>query len=380
MKMKKKISLLLMVCVTVAGLLAGCGSHGTGNQKNTEDAASAQGGKGRFVESEVTLPDNLQVINAVGKSKEGELTLIGYDNDNGKLFLAHSKDQGKTWSQKELEKTDCYVAAVNGEDGSAAVFGYNKKSGMKRVSADGKVTKVNLQLPEYQATGQESDDMENFVTSAMYADNKLFVTDLNWVVYEVNPQTGEMSKAFSDISEKVNHLIPAGTKFALMMDKGIQFADAKSGALAERMQNDDVLQQAMGKFRDSDNSDSNNIAMTMGDSGDELYYIDNDGLFYHKIGGSTTEQLINGELTSLGDRNVTFQALYKFDDKNYMVFVIDSQGARHCYRYTYDADVSAVPKNQITVYALEDFNALQQLITAYQKDLSLIHISEPTRP
>lgn len=154
---------------------------------------------------------------------------------------------------------------------------------MKRVSADGKVTKVNLQLPEYQATGQESDDMENFVTSAMYADNKLFVTDLNWVVYEVNPQTGEMSKAFSDISEKVNHLIPAGTKFALMMDKGIQFADAKSGALAERMQNDDVLQQAMGKFRDSDNSDSNNIAMTMGDSGDELYYIDNDGLFTIKL-------------------------------------------------------------------------------------------------
>lgn len=153
-----------------------------------------------------------------------------------------------------------------------------------------------------------------------------------------------------------------------MMDKGIQFADAKSGALAERMQNDDVLQQAMGKFRESDNSDSNNIAMTMGDSGDELYYIDNDGLFYHKIGGSTTEQLINGELTSLGDRNVTLQALYKFDDKNYMVFVNDSQGARHCYRYTYDADVSAVPQNQITVYALEDSNALQQLITAYQKD------------
>ena len=92
MKMKRKISMLLMVCVIVAGLLAGCGSRGTGNQKNTEDAASTQGGKGRFVESEVTLPDNLQVINAVGKSKEGELTLIGYDNDNGKLFERSGKD------------------------------------------------------------------------------------------------------------------------------------------------------------------------------------------------------------------------------------------------------------------------------------------------
>lgn len=33
MKMKRKISMLLMVCVIVAGLLAGCGSRGTGNQK-----------------------------------------------------------------------------------------------------------------------------------------------------------------------------------------------------------------------------------------------------------------------------------------------------------------------------------------------------------
>ena len=47
--------MLLMVCVIVAGLLAGCGSRGTGNQKNTEDAASAQGGRGRFVESSPSL-------------------------------------------------------------------------------------------------------------------------------------------------------------------------------------------------------------------------------------------------------------------------------------------------------------------------------------
>ena len=107
--------------------------------------------------------------------------------------------------------------------------------------------------------------------------------------------------------------------------------------------------------------------MTMGDSEDELYYVNHEGLFYHKIGGSTTEQLMNGELTSLGDRSIDFQALYKYDDKNYMVFAVDSQETRHCYRYTYDAEVSAVPENQITVYALEDTNALQQVITAYQK-------------
>ena len=36
MKIRKKISLLLMACVTAAGLLAGCGLNGEDSQKNTE--------------------------------------------------------------------------------------------------------------------------------------------------------------------------------------------------------------------------------------------------------------------------------------------------------------------------------------------------------
>lgn len=330
MKIRKKISLLLMACVTAAGLLAGCGLNGEDSQKNTEGFASTQSGKGRFVESEITLPENIRIVNAVGKSKGEELTLIGGDGDK-KLFLAHSNDQGKTWSQTKLGQLDNYVSAVNGEDGSAVVFGYNKKSGMQRVAADGKITKVNLPLPEYKGSGN---DTENFITSAVFAGNKLFVTDLNWVVYEVNPKTGEMREILQNISEDVTRLLAAGKTFGLVTDKGIQFVDAESGTLAENMQNDNVLQEAMNKVSESHNINSSSIAMTMGDSEDELYYVNHEGLFYHKIGGSTTEQLMNGELTSLGDRSIDFQALYKYDDKNYMVFAVDSQETRHCYRYT----------------------------------------------
>ena len=67
MKIRKKISLLLMACVTAAGLLAGCGLNGEDSQKNTEGFASTQSGKGRFVESEITLPENIRIVNAVGK-------------------------------------------------------------------------------------------------------------------------------------------------------------------------------------------------------------------------------------------------------------------------------------------------------------------------
>ena len=272
MKIRKKISLLLMACVTAAGLLAGCGLNGEDSQKNTEGFASTQSGKGRFVESEITLPENIRIVNAVGKSKGEELTLIGGDGDK-KLFLAHSNDQGKTWSQTKLGQLDNYVSAVNGEDGSAVVFGYNKKSGMQRVAADGKITKVNLPLPEYKGSGN---DTENFITSAVFAGNKLFVTDLNWVVYEVNPKTGEMREILQNISEDVTRLLAAGKTFGLVTDKGIQFVDAESGTLAENMQNDNVLQEAMNKVSESHNINSSSIAMTMGDSEDELYYVNHE--------------------------------------------------------------------------------------------------------
>lgn len=148
------------VCIMTIGMLAGC-SNGRGTQ-STEGGTATEQAKGRFVESELSLPEHIQAVNSVARRESGEITMIGYGEDEQQLYLAHSADDGKTWSETKLETMDCYVAAVNAEDGSAAVFGYENADKMTMVSAKGKTSKVKLTLPKYNKDANATGDPGNF--------------------------------------------------------------------------------------------------------------------------------------------------------------------------------------------------------------------------
>ena len=350
----------LGICVVVIGILAGCGTKNT--PTGTQKADSTGAGKGRFVETEQNIPEHINTINSVGRSKSGELTMLGYGENENALYLAHSTDNGKEWKETKLKPIDCYVSAIDGEKGTAAVFGYEDAANMALVARDGSIQKVKLELPEYKKESDGTGEPGNFITSAVYAGEKLLVTDLNWDVYEVNQETGKMTLFSKSLTENVNRLLPIGTHFAMMTDSGMQFADADSG---EIIKTDAVLQKAMEKENEDSGDYATGIVITAGASDEELYYMNHEGLFYHKSGGSTIEQLIDGSLASVSDQNMAFHALFKIDDKNFLLFAVNA-GKERFFSYSYDETVSAVPEKQLTVYALEDSNVLQQIITAYQ--------------
>lgn len=350
----------LGICVVVIGILAGCGTKNT--PTGTQKADSTGAGKGRFVETEQNIPEHINTINSVGRSKSGELTMLGYGENENALYFAHSTDNGKEWEETKLKPIDCYVSAIDGEKGTAAVFGYEDAANMALVARDGSIQKVKLELPEYKKESDGTGDPGNFITSAVYAGEKLLVTDLNWDVYEVNQETGKMTLFSKSLTENVNRLLPIGTHFAMITDSGMQFADADSG---EIIKTDAVLQKAMEKENEDSGDYATGIVMTAGASDEELYYMNHEGLFYHKSGGSTIERLIDGSLASVSDQNMAFHALFKIDDKNFLLFAVNA-GKERFFSYSYDETVLAVPEKQLTVYALEDSNVLQQIITAYQ--------------
>ena len=115
MKKWKKGIALLTVCILMISMAAGCGATG---QKENETDDPAGTAKGRFVESEVDLPEKIQTVCAVGRSENGEITLLGYGDET--FYLAHGSGQGDDWSQKKIKSFEGgYANAVNGEDGSA---------------------------------------------------------------------------------------------------------------------------------------------------------------------------------------------------------------------------------------------------------------------
>lgn len=141
--------------------------------------------------------------------------------------------------------------------------------------------------------------------------------------------------------------------------------DVREGTL---LAEDNDLRKLLGVIESNSDTPIYDAILTSGANEDELYCANHNGIFYRKQGGSTIEQLANGELISIGDQSIAFRELLWFDDEHFMIFAVDSLGTERCYSYTYDADASAVPEKQLSVYALEDSIVLQQAISMYQKN------------
>lgn len=382
MKIGKKLAALFLCACMAVTALAGC-SAGDGDENDetsakkgitgekTEDGSASGSGtepsenaKGRYLETEVELPEKIASVIGVTKCDDDSIVLIGYDENRVGLYMERSVNQGQNWEEIPLDSGDYRVAAINPEDGSAALIGYfpsNEEADMKLAAADGSMQTKRLSMPAYEGSKEDS---TNMIFSAGYAAGKLFVVDFNRKLYEVNTENGEMKEFLEMPVEGITDIIPVGERLALLTRNGVRLADAKEGRL---LAEDSELETALGVVSNNSDSPVYRVMLTAGESEEELYYIDHDGIFYHRQGGSTIEQLANGELMSTGDESMGFRGLVYLDEGHFMVFAEDALGNEHCYDYTYDADVAAVPEKQLNIYALEDSAILQQAIGAFRK-------------
>lgn len=381
MKIRKKITALFLCACMAVTAMTGCSSiggdsddetnvQGEVNEGESKDGSSSGGGtepsenaKGRFLETEVELPEKIAFVIGVSKCDDDSIALVGYDENHAGLYMERTKNQGQDWEETPLDSGDYRIAAINPQDGSAALIGYfpsKDQTDIRLAAADGGMQTTRLSMPAHEG----EDDSPNMIWSACYAAGKLFVVDFNRKIYEVNTETGALKEFLETSVESVTDVIPVGERLALLTRNGVRLADAKEGKL---LAEDSELEAALGVVSNDSDSPVYRVMLAAGESEDELYFIDHDGIFYHRQGGSTIEQLANGELMSVGDKSMGFRGLVYLDDEHFLVFAVDALGNERCYDYTYDADVAAVPEKQLNLYALEDSEMLQQAISAFRK-------------
>lgn len=381
MKIRKKITALLLCACMAVTAITGCSTaggdsddesnvQGEVNEEETKGGASSgsktepsDNAKGRFLETEVELPEKIAFVIGVSKCDDDSIVLVGYDENHAGLYMERTKNQGQDWEETSLDSGDYRIAAINPQDGSAALIGYfpsKDQTDIKLAAADGGMQTTRLSMPAYEG----EDDSPNMIWSACYAAGKLFVVDFNWKIYEVDTETGALKEFLKTPVEGVTDVIPVGERLALLTRNGVRLADAKEGKL---LAEDSELEAALGVVSNDSDSPVYRVMLAAGESEEELYFIDHDGIFYHRQGGSTIEQLANGELMSVGDESMGFRGLVYLDDEHFLVFAVDALGNERCYDYTYDADVAAVPEKQLNLYALEDSEMLQQAISAFRK-------------
>lgn len=370
----------MLAAVMLAGMLAGCSNRPaqTGAEETTEGAGISSNGeknaagskKGRFIESELTLPEGIDRIWSMEKGSDGSITLLGQNTESLRVYLLKSSDLGESWDVKDvgLVYEEYITATAVAPDGSAAALGYfsdidnGDSYVMKQIAADGSVTVTPVAMPE--AVGMSIGNMAR--QAKFSADGRLFVRDMNDELLVVDRASGESKKFLNATGERTAYFGIAGDKLLLVQDGGIPvYSVADASVLPEDVVLTELI-KSDASFAQVVSEKIYDVVFTAGMDEGSIVYANSSGVYYHADGAGINEQLVNGALNSLADTTIGLCGIVMMDEENFLLQT-EQTGGDKLLRYRYDKNISAVPDIELNVYALKESSLLRQAVALYQK-------------
>lgn len=412
--LKKAFCLSLAAALTMVSL-AGCQGNTKSTAGSTEwvsetstnlSTASDTKAMGRYLEEDLVLPEGVSRVMAITKQTDGSI-LIATINDSLNRELWTSSDAGVNWTKKsdfpkeiQSEETSYLYKTALSSAGELACIVYSPEGDMSYVYVDKEGTLNNLDIPlnepgpaqdqstekttsgstegtvdrdseqndTEQVDSQQSASANREMLSAMQFDETgaLLAQGFNGV-YKIDTATGDITQRFASGEYLIGYGITGNTLLVVTKSE-IKLFDLTTGKPMDR---DKVLESQLNEkniFESMNNSsESDPIIFQKGQDEQSLYFCDSSGLYHHTIGGTISEQLIDGTLNSLGSPSIGLQSLVPLDDNSFLVLCIENNKNR-ILRYTYSKDTPTVPDTELRVYALEDNDEVRQSIALFQKE------------
>lgn len=322
-------------------------------------------GTGRYVESTVCEGDYWDRVSTQTLS-DGQMLFV--NSMTSQKFI--SADGGDTWS---VESSDAFAAfrekhyplstAVS-KDGTLALVCMDKKDesagaeNMEYVynlylyNTDDTSKQITIDLPDADSRpGEAAFDEEGSLY--VYADGCRFIYKA-----DVNEGTAEKLTELPEncyLMECRDHILMC------MTFNKIFLYDLEQKNFIEDETLDNFTQE---NYRELSWTGGGFTAYSFLGGDHTIYVAGNKGLYRHVIGGSAIEQVIDGSLSSLGAPSCDILAM-TVNDKN--AFVAAYSNGK-IVKFTYDAAVSAIPNDRITVYSLKDDDVVRQTIAVYQTE------------
>lgn len=384
-KRKRMLAVWLLLVMT-AGLLGGCGKSGQDDVPGTQGAASEETDRvntntgtgeadekgdasengekamGRYVENPIDLSEYVTKDYGVTQLADGSILVL--DEKVGQII---STDGGETWETKPIPGIDDMDAFT--EDN----YIFQMRAGL-----DGTV--YVLSSPNTNGTGEfhvgllvgrpdgSSQVIEGLTDEGLVSDiwvspeNRLFVRVSGAsCLYELNLTDGSLSNYIT--LEFQPDLVQFQGDYMILMTayEGVTFYDMKE----EKVVADDVLKKFMEEnYLGEYYADESFTVYVVPGEEEVIYVAGKGGVYRHVIGGSAMEQIIDGALSSFSNPAMNLRGMTTLPQDEFLVLFSGGQ----LIRYTYDPNVPTVPEDLVTVYALEEWDAVRQAIAQYQAE------------
>lgn len=374
-KGKKILSLVLagMTCVSMLGCSGGTieslewqQDSKTTDTKNESQKESQKEttttGMGRYVEKTVLELDDYGGPGKIQKISDG--SLMYFDT----LRKYSSKDNGETWNMEEMDwlyqlnAENFFLDYAISKDGIIFLeYMPYPKNGEITVEEENAVAQM-LALQD----GTQKPLKLDFTSDSMYMrdyvfgdDGTLFATIHDEKIYEIDTENGKTSE-FLNVGEGTYYMQCQNNILLCASVDDIYLFDMDNKKRIEDTVLSEFIRDSYGSLS-SGYSDYYNYYVFMGEE-NVVYIAGNKGLHRHIIGGSSMEQIIDGNLSSFGDPSHGVVCAQMVDNQEFVVRFSDHK----IVKFTYDATISTVPNNALNVYSLKDSEAIRQAIFAYQ--------------
>lgn len=365
--LQKGISALLAAVLALS--LAGCGgaenqnSNTAASKGTSESNDTSVTAKGRYMEKQLETPQYFQGNGTMTLMPDGSVVLLDWVNG----IKSISKDQGMSWESETVEELkqlaandDVEVGGVAAPDGGLFIhyIDWSESTDEKPfpekyiyLAADGSRQEFELGLEGYRAS---------IGHTVFSADGRLFATEPYYgKIYEIDLQ-GQSAKELFTL--QMNDLVLCVDSTRLMVQDGnsVYFYDLDSGEV-------NAKDELLNDFIEEQGSKRSGIVMCPGTGEGEqevLYLASIGGIYRHVIGGSVMEQLADGALNNLGDPTRTPVGMVQPEEGTFLILYDNGE----LYSYVYDAEASAVPEEQITVYSLYDNETVRRAISVFRKE------------
>lgn len=363
----------LFLAAAVGITAAGCGTKEpsgseTGTQASiTEENPSDIGqdnttndnnGMGRYVESTVLECEYWDRVDTQTLD-DGQIVFV--NSMTGRKMV--SGDKGNTWEVEESEAFTAFtqehypVSTAIAKDGTLALVCMEKPEGSEDYV-------YNLYIYNTDDTTRqipfEQPDADSYLHDVAFDDQGnlyAYVSGCRYI-YKVDVNEGTAEK-LTELQANCQRMQCEKNILMLVCSEEIFLYDLEKKSFIEDETLDNFIAET---YNDLSWTGAGYVNYPFLGADNIVYIAGEKGLYRHVIGGSAVEQVIDGGLSSLGAPSHGVMAMTVNDQNEFLTAYSDNK----IVRFTYDATVSTIPNDKITVYSLTDDEMVRQTIAAYQ--------------